>query len=99
MVLILLTELKPLLHSAVVGEIVSIMRIRIIICSMCCASAEFISPTRGVLFNQLVYCMAIFTNKQVKIFTVIYHIMPIPCNNMVNSIENANIRGSCGILW
>ena len=21
------------------------------------------------------------------------------CNNMVNSIENANIRGSCGILW
>ena len=62
-VLILLTELKPLLHSAFVGEIVSIMRIRIIICSMCCASAEFISPTRGVLFNQLVYCMAIFTNK------------------------------------
>ena len=45
-VLILLTELKPLSHSAVVGEIVSIMRIRIIICFMCCTSAEFISPTR-----------------------------------------------------
>ena len=37
--------------------------------------------------------------KQVKIFTVIYYIMHIPCNNMVNFIENANIRGSCGILW
>ena len=45
-VLILLSELKPLSHSAVVGEIVSIMRIRIIICFMCCTSAEFISPTR-----------------------------------------------------
>ena len=37
--------------------------------------------------------------KQVKIFTVIYYKMPIPCNNMVNSIENAYIKGSCGILW
>ena len=45
-VLILLTELKPFSHSAVVGEIVSIMRIWIIICFMCCTSAEFISPTR-----------------------------------------------------
>ena len=52
----------------------------------------------GCLFNQLVYCMAILPTKQVKIFTVIYYIMPIPCNNMVNSIENANIRGSCGSL-
>ena len=34
-----------------------------------------------------------------KIFTVIYYKMPIPCNNMVNSIENAHIKGSCGILW
>ena len=25
--------------------------------------------------------------------------MPIPCNNMVNFIENAHIKGSCGILW
>ena len=46
------------------------------------------------LFNQLVYCM-----EQVKIFTVIYYIMHILCDNMVNSIENANIRGYCGILW
>ena len=53
----------------------------------------------GCLFNQLVYCMAILPTKQVKIFTAIYYIMPIPCNNMVNSIENANIRGSRGILW
>ena len=54
------------------------------------------------LFNQLVYCMAIFTNKnkkQAKIFTVIYYKMPIPCNDMVNSIEKANIKGACGILW
>ena len=40
-------------------------------------------------------------NKQVKIFTVIYYIMPIPCNNMVNSIETP-ISGdpavSCGSL-
>ena len=43
--------------------------------------------------------MAILTANQVKIFTVIYYIMPIPCNNMANSIENANIRGSCGIPW
>ena len=41
----------------------------------------------GCLFNQLVYCMAIFTTKQVKIFTFIYYIMPIPCTYMVNSIE------------
>ena len=53
----------------------------------------------GCLFNQFVYCMAIFTNKTSEDFTVIYYIMPIPCNNMVNSIENINIRGSCGILW
>ena len=31
-----------------------------------------------------------------KIFTVIYYKMPISCNNMVNSIENAHIKGSCG---
>ena len=44
--------------------------------------------------------MAIFTNKTSEdtVFTVIYYVMPIPCNNMVNSIENANIRGYCGIL-
>ena len=53
----------------------------------------------GCLFNQLVYCNAILPTKQVKIFTVIYYIMPIPCNNIVNSIENVNIRGSCDILW
>ena len=47
----------------------------------------------GCPFNQLVYCMAILPTKQVKIFIVIYYIMPpFPCNNMVNSIENANIR-------
>ena len=42
----------------------------------------------GCLFNQLVYCMAIFTNKISE---------DIPCNtfNMVNSIENANAV-SCG---
>ena len=51
----------------------------------------------GCLFNLFVYCMTIFTNKT-KIFTVIYYKMPIPCNNMVNSIENAHIKGSCGIL-
>ena len=43
--------------------------------------------------------MAILTTKQVNIFTVIYYIMHNLCNNLVNSIENANIRGSCGILW
>ena len=57
----------------------------------------------GCLFNQLVYCMATFTSKnkkkQVKIFTVIYYKMPIPCNTMVDSIENAHFKGSCGILW
>ena len=34
-----------------------------------------------------------------KIFTVIYYKFPIPCNNKVNSIENAKIKGSCGIMW
>ena len=51
----------------------------------------------GCLFNQLVYCMAIFT----KIFTVIYYKMPIPCNYMVNSLKTP-ISGdpavSCGSL-
>ena len=54
----------------------------------------------GCLFNQLVYCMAILPTKQVKIFTVIYYIMPIPCN-MVNSIEtliSGNPGVSCGSL-
>ena len=59
----------------------------------------------GCLFNQLVYCMAIFTNKkqkQVKIFTVIYYKMPIPCNNMVIPLKTPISRDpavSCGILW
>ena len=76
----------------------------------------------GCLFNELICCMAIFTNKyqyqscsrsptqdqsplahdlKVKIFTVIYCIMPIPCNNMVNPLKTP-ISGdpavSCGIL-
>ena len=34
-----------------------------------------------------------------RIFTVIYYKMPIPCNNMVNSIENAHIKGSCGMKY
>ena len=53
----------------------------------------------GCLFNQLVYCMAIFTNKTSEDIYCFYYIMPIPCNNMVNSIENANIRGSYSMLW
>ena len=55
----------------------------------------------GCLFNQLVYCMAILPTKQVKIFTVIYYIMPIPCNDMVNLLKTP-ISGdpavSCGSL-
>ena len=51
----------------------------------------------GCLFNQLVYCMAIFTNKTSEDIYCYLYKMPIPCNNMVNSIENANIRG-CGSL-
>ena len=55
----------------------------------------------GCLFNQLVYCMAIFTNKTSEDINcyLLNIIMPIPCNNMVNSIDNAKIRGFCGILW
>ena len=53
----------------------------------------------GCLFNSLFIAWLFLPTKQVKIFSVIYYIMPIPCNNMVNSIENTNIRGSCGILW
>ena len=43
----------------------------------------------GCLFNQLVYCMAIFTNKTSEDIysTVIYYIMPIPCNNMVRPYQ------------
>ena len=54
------------------------------------------------LFNHLVNCMAIFTNKkqkQVKIFTVIYYKMPIPCNNMVIPLKTPISRYpvvSCG---
>ena len=56
------------------------------------------SGVTGCLFNQLVYCMFFYQQKQVKIFTVNYYKMPIPCNNMVISMEIAHIKGSCGIL-
>ena len=52
----------------------------------------------GCLFNQFVYCMAIFTIKTGEDLNCYLLYMPIPCNNMVNSIENANVRGSCGSL-
>ena len=54
---------------------------------------------QGVFLISLFIAWLFLPTKQVKIFTVIYTIMPIPCNNMVNFIENSNIRGSCGILW
>ena len=33
-----------------------------------------------------------------KINTVISYKMIIPCNNVLNSIKNVHIKGSCGIL-
>ena len=51
---------------------------------------------QGVFLISWFIAWLFLPTKQVKIFNVIYYIMPIPCNNMVNSIKNANIRGSCG---
>ena len=52
----------------------------------------------GCLFNQLVYCMAFFTNETSEDIYCYLLYSAIPCNNIVNSIENVNIRGSCGSL-
>ena len=43
--------------------------------------------------------MAILPTKQVKIFTVINYKMSISFNDMLNSIINVHIKGSCGVLW